>query len=226
MKVKNMIDTTRMVCKDLGENIIGIQGEQGNNGYNFHDADCSDIAYIVNKENEMNIYNYFRNTDVKAGITGPMGPVGPSGPILEPPTETYLLACIDRSRYGGQAVPITTTGYTLPLKMNLNGGFSYNTDSDSNCIEYYVQKSGYYEISYQVCLKDAAKIGTRILRDGSKIDGLSVEPENAETEYKASIIKRLYYTDRISLELYSDSDQSVTLKDGGTYLTMKLLRNW
>lgn len=226
MKVKNMIDTTRMVCKDLGENIIGIQGEQGNNGYNFHDADCSDIAYIVNKENEMNIYNYFRNTDIKAGITGPMGPVGPSGPILEPPTETYLLACIDRSRYGGQAVPITTTGYTLPLKMNFNGGFSYNTDSDNNCIGCYVPEYGYYEISYQVCLKEAAKIGTRILRAGSEINGLSVKSENPEAEYKASIITRLYYYDRISLELYSDSDQSVTLKDGGTYLMMKRLTNY
>lgn len=226
MKVKNMIDTTRMICKDLGENIIGIQGEQGNNGYNFHDADCSDIAYIVNKENEMNIYNYFRNTDVKAGITGPMGPVGPSGPILEPPTETFVLACIDRSRYGGKDVSVTSSGYTLPLKMNLNSGFSYNTDSDNNCIGCYVPEYGYYEISYQVCLKEAAKIGTRILRDGSEINGLSVKFENAGTEYKASIITRLYYYDRISLELYSDSDQSVTLKDGGTYLMMKQLTNY
>lgn len=222
MKVKALV-REGFACGGEDQSIIGIQGRQGCCSYIFQNKEAEDTSYFIKKENTMNIYNYFDST----GMADATGPSGPRPIIYEPYTATYAYGYFDRPRHGSYNLDVTSSGIVLPFRtesyFSMND-FSYMIDSKGSYIKYILPWEGCYEITYQIYLKTAARVGARIRRDTYIDSDFTLEPGEPVTELAVNQI--LYGTegDQISLELYSTSNLSVTLKgEIGAYILIKNL---
>lgn len=213
MNVKRLVRADGSSEETSPDTVIGVQGRQGCNRYYHYDMDSTDLAYITKTDNIMNIYNYLCGAGTATGIVGPTGATGPSVGIMRAPTETYAFGYFDLPRHGSYDVNLTPNGFTVPFYLDYRQGIFM--DSSNNRYHFYYK--GIYEISYHVCLKDAAAMGTRLSLNNQIVEASEILPENLETEYSATCtikINYIYTWYNLSLELFSSTDQTVTLKGG------------
>lgn len=208
-----------MIPLEQVEGVIGVQGEQGNDKYYYCCTGCTGITHTVETTNTTNIYNYLCGTG-RRDVTGPVGPIWG---FIDFPTGICLNASFDHSRVGYQ-ITITNEGITLPFSTNYENNIIPIINAKGSHVQFQIQDSGVYEITYNVYLKEAASVGARIRTNTSVLNSSVINPDSAVTSLAATCLTRARWNDLISLELFSTADVTITLKGViGASITIKKL---
>lgn len=205
------------------DGIIGVQGEQGSDEHYYWSTGCTGITHTVETQNTTNIYNYMACTGCCVGTIGPKGPTGATGGVIVAPTQTYLSAAFDHYRVGYQ-LTVTTTGLTVPYRTDLRNKIQPIINTSGSDVQFQIRENGIYEICYQIYLKEAAQVGSRIRRNTNIVTSSVMDADSMTAHLSAVSLVRCYENDLISVELFTEADVEITLKGIiGASITIKRL---
>lgn len=170
----------------------GIQGEKGEQGLQGEKGD--------------------QGIQGEQGIQGIQGEQGDSATNF---TTSHMSAI----HTGGITLNVVRLGVSIPLTgAKVLNNFTSNTLLDS----FTVGETGNYLLLYNIKMRDATTVKSRVIRNGSLLSGTVRSTSVPTTNYSLSVILPLQQGDNISLQLF-DLDAQVTLQ-GGTGASLVLVR--
>lgn len=149
------------------------------------------------------------------GIQGEKGEKGEQGDSTTNFTTSHMSAI----HTGGITLNVVRLGVSIPLTgAKVLNNFTSNALSDS----FTVEETGSYLLLYNIKMRDATTVKSRVIRNGSLLSGTVRSTSVPTTNYSLSVILPLQQGDNISLQLF-DLDAQVTLQ-GGTGASLVLVR--